>query len=96
MNKSNEQSIKEVIQDLLKTYRLDGRINELKLIGSWEKVMGKTIAKHTTDIYIKKKQLFVKLDSAALRQELSYAREKILKMMNDEAGIKVIDEIIFS
>lgn len=95
MPKSNSQSLKEVIQELLKTYRLEGKLNEVKLISSWEKVMGKMIANHTGGIFINKKKLFVKLDSAALRSELSYAKEKIIKMLNDEVGELVIEEVIF-
>ena len=45
--KKNEEPIKDVIQRLLETYKLHGRINNAKIIDNWEKMMGKTIAKHT-------------------------------------------------
>ncbi len=94
MNKHNENSIKEVIEKLLKTYKLDDRLAERKLIGSWESIMGNLIAKHTTDIYIKHQQLIVTLDSAALRKELSFSKTKIVGMLNDAAGREVINEIL--
>ncbi|MDP1744336.1 MAG: DUF721 domain-containing protein [Bacteroidota bacterium] len=94
MSKHNEHSLKDAIQLLLKTYKLDDRLAERRLIGSWESVMGSMIAKHTTDIYIKHQQLFVTLDSAALRNELSLAKSKIVKMLNDEVGKSVINEVI--
>jgi predicted nucleic acid-binding Zn ribbon protein len=93
-NEKNLYTLKEAINNLLSTYNLGTRLNEVKLLGSWEKVMGKLIAKHTKDIYISKKKLFVKVDSAPLREELHYAREKMVKMLNDEIGSNVIDEII--
>jgi predicted nucleic acid-binding Zn ribbon protein len=86
--------MKEAIEMLLKAYRLDDRLAEKRLIASWEEVMGKMIAKHTTDIAIRNQQLFVTLDSAALRNELSLAKSKIVKMMNDAAGRTVITEIV--
>ena len=92
--KSNEQTLKEVINEMLETYKLKGKLNEHRLVTSWEKVMGKVIAKRTTDIYIKNKKLYLRLSSAALREELIYAREKIITMMNDEVGEKVIEEVI--
>ena len=95
MSRTNEQTLKEAIQELLKTYRLEGRLNEVKLINSWEKVMGKMIANHTKGIFINKKKLFVKLDSSALREELSYAKTKIVKMLNDEVGQLVVEEVVF-
>lgn len=94
MSKHNEHTLKEAIEQLLKAYRLDSKLAERKLIASWEQVMGAMIAKHTTDLYIKHKQLFVTLDSAALRNELSLAKTKIVKLLNDEAGSEVITEVI--
>lgn len=94
MSKYNEYSIKEAIEELLKAYKLDTRLAERRLIQSWEEVMGKMIANHTKDLYIKNKQLFIQLDSAALRNELVMAREKIINMMNEAAGARVIEEVI--
>ncbi len=94
MSRNNEHSIKEAIELLLKAYKLDDRMAEKRLINSWEEVMGKMIANHTKDIHIKHKQLFVTLDSSALREELSYARTKIIKMLNEKAGTEVINDII--
>lgn len=94
MSKHNEHSLKDAIEQLLKTYKLDDRLAEKRLIASWERVMGGMIAKHTTDIYIKHQQLFVTLDSAALRNELLLAKSKIVKLLNDEAGRHVINEVI--
>lgn len=93
--KANEQSLKEVIDEMLKAYKLDGRLSEVRLINSWEKVVGKMIARHTKDLYISRRKLYITLDSAALRDELSYARTKILNMLNEEAGTEVIEEVIF-
>lgn len=93
--RKNQQSIKEVLTELLKTYRLQGGLNEVKLINSWERIMGKMIANHTKEIYINKAKLFVKLDSAALREELHFAKSRIIKMLNEEVGENVIEEIVF-
>lgn len=94
MSRHNEHSLKDAIEMLLKTYKLDDRLAEKKLIGAWEEVMGKMIANHTTDINIRNQQLFVTLDSAALRNELALAKTKIVKMMNEAAGRTVITEIV--
>ena len=94
MSKHNEHSLKDAIEQLLKTYKLDDRIAERRLVSSWESVMGAMIAKHTTDIYIKHQQLFVTLDSSALRNELSLAKSKIVKMLNEAVGHNVINEVI--
>ncbi len=94
MSKHNEHSLKDVIDQLLKVYKLDDRLAEKRLIASWETVMGSMISNHTKDIYIKHQQLFVTLDSAALRNELALAKTKIVKMLNDSVGKSIINEVI--
>lgn len=95
MNKNhNLYTIKEAIDKLLHTYRLDTKMAELDVINSWKKVMGNMIAKHTTDIRIVNKELYVRLDSAALRHELSLGKEKIVDLLNKEAGGKVVERIV--
>jgi len=95
MKISNDRSLGEVIRELIETYRLEGKLNELKVIHSWEKVVGEMIARHTKDLYIKSGKLFVKIDSPALKNELTYSTSMILENLNKEAGSKVIEEIIF-
>jgi predicted nucleic acid-binding Zn ribbon protein len=92
---SNEQTIKEAIQQLLKTFKLENGISETQVLNAWEEVVGKMIANHTTKLYIKQKKLYIKLDSPALKHELSYARTKIRDSLNDAVKNEVIEEIIF-
>ena len=94
MSKHNEHSIKDAIDNLLKVYKLNDKLAERKLIESWKSVMGAMIAKHTTDLIIRNKQLIVTLDSAALRNELALAKTKIVKLLNEQAGKQVINEVI--
>jgi predicted nucleic acid-binding Zn ribbon protein len=94
MSRHNEYTIKDLVDKMLQVYGLDRKLAEQKLISSWESVMGSVIAKHTKDIFINKQQLFVTLDSSALRNELSLAKSKIITMMNEAAGEAVINELI--
>ena len=91
---SNEQSLKNAIGGFLKSSRLSGKMAEQKVIDGWAARMGPMIAKHTKEISIHEKKLFLHIDSAPLRQELFYSRENIIKMLNEEAGEEVIREII--
>ncbi len=95
MKNTNDRLLKDVIKELLNTYRLNDGINEAKLIGSWESVVGKMIANHTERIRISKGKLYIKLDSPALKNELMYARSTLLKNLNETVGKDVIKEIVF-
>lgn len=92
---SNEMTLGQAIKELLKTYRLEDKMTEVKLVNSWESVVGKMIAKHTLDIRLKNRKLFVKMDSAAIANELGYAKTKMIKALNKEAGADILDEIVF-
>lgn len=94
-NDRNIVSLGDAIKAFLKKHRLERGLTEAGLIQSWERVVGPMIARHTTRMNIHKRTLYVQLDSAALRNELTYAREKIRKALNREAGGEVIDEIVF-
>lgn len=95
MTDHNQQSLGQAIAQLLKVYHLEEKFDQTRLIQSWESVVGNMIARHTTDLSIHKKTLFVYLDSAALRHELSFARGQIIQNLNQAVGKEVIDEIVF-
>jgi predicted nucleic acid-binding Zn ribbon protein len=92
---SNEKTLAEAINELISSYRMDDKLKEARLIESWESIVGKMIARHTIHLRIHKKTLYVEVDSAALRNELTYAREKIKKALNKKAGEPLINEIVF-
>ncbi len=96
LKKSNEFTLKEAIEQLLSVYKMSGKINETRIIQAWEQVCGAMISRHTEKMYIKNRVLYVKVDSAALRNELSYAKTKLINTLNDTVKEKVIDEIVFS
>ncbi|HEU4718842.1 MAG TPA: DUF721 domain-containing protein [Bacteroidia bacterium] len=92
--KGNEYSLKEAIQEMMQSYRLEGKMNEFRLVSAWEKVMGPVIAKYTRGIKIENRVLYVELNSAALREELLFGKQKMIRMLNEEAGAAVIDDVI--
>ena len=93
MRRSKGQPIGEVIKELLKNYDITSKFNEAHVITSWDKLMGPSVTKYTVKIEVEKRILFVKLSNAALKQELSYARQKIKKMLNDEVGEEVLIDV---
>jgi len=94
MRKSNEQSISEVIEQMLDKYKISGKMDEVHLVEIWEELMGKTIANHTEKITIKNGKLILKLDSAVLKEELSYSKQKLMDMLNEALGKVSILEVV--
>lgn len=96
MKKSNEILLKDAISAFLKENNLESKLNETRIISAWEGVVGKLISRHTNQMYIRDRVLYVKVDSAALREELTYQRSKLVKKLNHAAGIEAIDDIRFN
>lgn len=95
MRRSNSQSIASVIKELLDDYHLSSKLNEVHVVTAWDKVMGAAVARYTTEIFIKNRVLFVRMSHASLRQELTYGKDKIISMLNDEVGLEVILDVKF-
>jgi hypothetical protein len=96
MKSSNEYTLKQAIEALIDQYKIQERLSETSVVNDWEKIVGKMISRHTKNIYIKKRILFVELDNAALRNELSYAKTKLVAAINKSLNAEAIDEIVFT
>ena len=92
MKHSKTQSL-EVIGTYLKR-KLDGKLNEYKLIGIWQELMGPAIASRTDRMFIKK-DFYVNMNSAPLKHELNMSKAKVLKLINED-GYDVIEDAKFS
>lgn len=91
----NTSSIKEVLERYLETFRLKKTYEETYVTAHWEKIMGKPIASRTTSVFVKNNILYVKLDSAPLREELIRAKSKILQLVNNEMGENFVVDIVY-
>ena len=76
-------------------YKLEGKLNEVAIQDVWEDLLGKPIALRTTEIFIKKNILFLKIESAPLKNELWLAKDKLLERLNQKLGNTLLKEIKF-
>lgn len=91
---SNQVSLKDALKEMLEVYRLKAKLNQTKINAVWIKLMGTSINKYTREIKLRRNKLYITIESASLRQELSYGKEKIIKIINDELGENYIEDVI--
>lgn len=91
----DSENIGNVIERLLKAYQLDGKMKELNILSSWEEMMGRAVALRTTHLAIKNKILYVSMDSAVMRDELSQGKQVIIERINQKAGKDYIVDVWF-
>lgn len=94
MERSNTRSIRQVIDDFLRGTPLHRRMTERRLVEDWEEVMGKSVSKATSKLYIRDGVLTVHLNSSVLRSELFMLSDDIRKKLNERAGEQVVREIV--
>ena len=95
MNRTNDKSLKEAIEQMLNVYKLKRKFDETSLIAFWPEMVGKSVANRTKNIYIRDRKLYIRLESSVIKHELLMIRSQIIEKMNERAGSTVIDEIVF-
>ncbi len=93
---SNQQPLKDVIDDWLNLHPMARRAKETQIIHLWGDLLGQMVRNHTTSITFRKGRLMVKLDSAAIRHELSFARTQIVEGLNKELGSEMVTELVLN
>lgn len=91
-----EYSMGDALKQFLKQSRLNGSVQALQIEGVWEKIMGKTIARYTDKISIHGHTLYITTTVAPLKQELSYQKPKIIKLVNEALHDNVISEVVIN
>jgi hypothetical protein len=90
----SEYSLGDAMKVFLEKSRLKSGIKALQIEQVWEQVMGKTIAKYTDKLEIIKDTLFIYTAVAPLKNELHYQKDKIIDLVNDAMGEKVIKVVV--
>lgn len=89
-----EKPIKQVINDLLDSYRISGKMDELRIVNNWSEIVGRLIAKNTLKLQLKGQSLYVYVESAPLKNELSFHRTVLVQKINAFFGKEIVREII--
>ena len=92
----NNIDIKNLINVFLKKNSLENGLLDLEVKKVWFEVMDNGVANYTRDVNLKNKTLYVKLNSPALREELSYGKEKLINIINQKFKNEIINKIVLT
>ena len=67
---------------------------EIDVEAAWKSLMGNGVNSYTKEVVLKGSTLYVALTSAVLREELSYGKQKIISMLNEELRKEVVKDIV--
>lgn len=91
---SNEGTIGDVLQQFIEKNKLQAGMDVVDVAAAWKSLMGNGVNSYTKEVVLKGSTLYVTLTSAVLRQELSYGKDKIIKMINEELRKEVVTNVI--
>jgi len=95
MERHNDMPIKDAMKLWLnQSGKHKKELNKVKIRKLWAEKMGTTINDYTKEIKIFGNRLYITIDSAPLRNELFYEREKIKTWVNNHLGEEAVLEVI--
>lgn len=92
--KNEEQPLSDVLKNFVDKNKLQKGLDRVNVREVWENQMGPAIKKYTTAIKLDGETLYVHLSSSVLREELSYGKEKIIRMLNESLGKELIQKLV--
>jgi len=96
MKKRNNENMKlsDALQSFVSSNKLQKGLDKVNAKDVWNAQMGPGIEKYTTSIKLDGNTLYVQLSSSVLREELSYGKERIIRLLNEELGKELINKLI--
>jgi hypothetical protein len=91
---NEETSLQDILKEFIQVNKLDSGMDKVDVEQAWKNLMGNGVNNYTEEVLLKNTTLYVKLSSAVLRNELSYGKEKIIKMINEEMGKEVVKSLV--
>jgi len=91
---SNESNIGDVLKQIIQVNKLQPGMDQIDVKEAWKNLMGNGVNSYTRNVTLKGNVLYVELTSSVLRQELSYGKDKIIKLINDELKKEVITSVV--
>jgi len=94
MRRKNELTLSEAMDRLVDAYGLREKLDEQAVASLWDDLAGGMVARRTVAVKLRRGTLYIKVDSAPLRQELTYMREGLIKTINARLEREVVEKIV--
>jgi predicted nucleic acid-binding Zn ribbon protein len=85
----------EIIEHFLKNSGLKRRIQEQRVLDSWEETVGDAIAERSQPVGVRNRVLHVKVSSSVWMQELQFLKGLILEKLRHQRGNHFLQDLRF-
>lgn len=87
-------SIKDLMGSFIQENNLKKGFQKMHIEEAWEKLLGAGVASYTSEVKLQNGTLIVRLSSSVLREELSYGKDKIIRMINEEMEEELVKRLM--
>jgi len=85
----------DVLKEVIDQLDVQEKIDEARVVETWAALAGREINRVTESVWMNGSTLYVKITSAAWRQELHMNRRQWRTRLNGELETDPVDEIVF-
>lgn len=94
MKRTRTRLIGEVLEEFFKRPYVAAKIAEGKLPEYWREIVGEYAAMQTHEIRLENHILYIGIRSSVVRNEIFFRRDHIMQLLNERAGVRLINAII--
>lgn len=94
MRRTQTRLIGDILEEFFKRPYVARKIAEGKLPEFWREIVGEHVAMLTNDVHLEHGILHVSVSSSVVRNDLFYRRDQLAQLINERAGVHLVNAVI--
>ncbi len=94
MRRTQTRLIGDILEEFFKRPYVARKIAEGKLPEFWREIVGEHVAMLTNDVRLEHGILHVSVSSSVVRNDLFYRRDQLVQLINERAGVHLVNAVI--
>lgn len=94
MRRTQTRLIGDILEEFFKRPYVARKIAEGKLPEFWREIVGEHVAMLTNDVRLEHGILHVSVSSSVVRNDLFYRRDQLAQLINQRAGVHLVNAVI--
>ena len=91
---TNEEKLSNVVNDFIDQTGLRQKFQEQEILQYFKEIMGTFLMKKVQKSYVRNQKLYLKLSSAAFKQELIMQKTNLLLQLNSKIGDEFLIDLV--
>lgn len=94
MRRSNTQHLSNILKVFVDEHKFNNKLTEVDMVNYCHQMMGKTLSRYISNIYVARQTLFVEVNSSVAKSELMMYRENILSHIVEKFGEEIVNKVV--